>query len=52
MEQLLEKIKGLLRTFPLLGFTGKKTFRVVDEDVFLIALEQILEEYKRTENPA
>lgn len=46
MEQIVEKITALLKTFPQLGMSGKKTFRCVDEDVFLNGLKQIFDSYE------
>lgn len=42
----IEKIKALLKTFPQLGMSGQKTFRCVDEDVFLDGVKQIFDSYE------
>lgn len=47
-DEVYKMIKAVLATFPLVGVTGYRTLRFVDEDTFLDAVKKILAERKPT----
>lgn len=43
-DQLIEEIRALLKHFPLVGMSGIRTVRFIDEDTFMAGVELILKE--------